>query len=162
MSLFSQETDMSSSTIVPESCHFQSTAKHRTDETPINCHVMAQRHFAWNLQDGILVVSVTQPRLVEEHVVHSLFNQLTGLLDETGHSRVALDFSCVKFLGTTTLGQLILFEKKVRARGGHLKLCGIPQEIFPIFRITRLHEYFSVHTTRAEAVLDFCRHSDSR
>lgn len=130
-------------------------AGHPLPNFPTDSTAGGDHGFDWVLEDGFIWVTLTNPRMVDEHLVTRLFNQLTGILSATGRSIVLIDFSQVRFLGTITLGQLIRFEKLLRVRSGCLQLCGIRDEIRPIFSVTRLDEYFTIHQSFPEAQRDF-------
>ena len=117
--------------------------------------LVAERRFQWRLDDGILVISLTPHRLVDDEVVNCVFNQLAGLLQETGRSLILLDFSRVRLFSTATLGRLVTLEKRLKSMCGQLQLCAIGPEICQIFQSTRLDQYFRIHQTVEEGVRDF-------
>jgi len=115
----------------------------------------SERPFEWSLQEGVLVISFTLRRLVDDDILDSTFQQLNALLNATGRSLMLLDFSAVRLLGTTALGRLITMEKLLKSRRGQFQLCGLGSEIRPIFQITRLDQYFRIHSSVEEGLRDF-------
>jgi anti-sigma B factor antagonist len=119
------------------------------------CATVNERPFEWSLQEGVLVISFTLRRLVDDAILDSTFQQLNALLNTTGRSLMLLDFSAVRLLGTTALGRLITLEQQLKSRRGQLQLCGLCVEIRPIFQITRLDQYFRIHSSVDEGLRDF-------
>jgi len=136
----------------PECFQIQSSDNNSIPESPVAYRAVAERQFDWREQDGIVIVSLKKARLIEDSVIISLFNQLNTLVEDVNQPQFILDFSRVNFLGTTSLGQLIRIEKKLRTRSAQLQLCGIHKNVFQIFRITRLDEYFKIQPTLVEAI----------
>ena len=55
-------------------------------------------------------------------------------------------------MSSSALGMLITLHKRIRERGGELRLCGIQPAILEVFVITRLNEIFQIAPTREQAV----------
>jgi anti-sigma B factor antagonist len=66
-----------------------------------------------------------------------------------------LNFSSVGFMSSAALGKLITLDKKVKAKGGVLKLCNIKPEIYEVFAITRLDRLFDIKKDESEALAAF-------
>jgi anti-sigma B factor antagonist len=65
---------------------------------------------------------------------------------------VVVDLSRVAFVDSRTLGALLEGQKRIRARGGELRVVVGRREVRRIFEITLLDRAFSLHPTRAEAL----------
>ena len=55
-------------------------------------------------------------------------------------------------LSSAALGMLIALHKRVREKGGVLRLCNIRSSIYEVFEITRLSEVLKILPSREEAV----------
>jgi anti-sigma B factor antagonist len=75
-----------------------------------------------------------------------------GAAIEEGALEVVLDLSETTFVDSMTLGVLLGAMKRVRARGGHLRLVVPGADVRRIFEITLLDRVFPLHETREEAV----------
>ena len=71
---------------------------------------------------------------------------------EQGPSAVVVDLSEVTFLDSMVLGVLLQGLKRLRARGGRLRLVAPPAEIRRIFELTLLDRLFELDSTREEAL----------
>jgi anti-sigma B factor antagonist len=72
---------------------------------------------------------------------------------EDGAQELVLDLSDTTFVDSMTLGVLLGAMKRIRARGGHLRLVVPGTDVRRIFEITLLDRVFTLHETREEAVL---------
>jgi anti-sigma B factor antagonist len=104
----------------------------------------SRRRLDVDLVEGILVVTFTTPRIVQEEDIQATFDQLLNLLVEKPGREYVLDFRKVQFLSSSVLGRLVLLQKNVAAAGGHLLLCGIAKEILEVFKITKLDKFFTI------------------
>ena len=75
------------------------------------------------------------------------------LLEQHFTYRVVLELDDVLLLSSQQIGELIVLEKRIRERGGLLKLCGLSAAAQQSLRLCRLGSQFHNHCDREEAVL---------
>jgi anti-sigma B factor antagonist len=73
------------------------------------------------------------------------------------NTRVVLDLSKVRFVDSSGLGFFISCLRKLMARGGDLKLCGMTKQVRAVFELVTMHRILEIHKTREEAVRAFQR-----
>ncbi len=112
-------------------------------------------HLIVSFEDGILLVELTDRRIVEHDTVAEIGEQLISLLEQRPGLRVLLNFAAVHQMSSSALGFLVSFAKKLDATGGQLKLCNILPQIYQAFVITRLHRVFEVHESANAALAAF-------
>ena|SRR3990167_6321807 len=80
-----------------------------------------------------------------------------NLLKQTSPSasRVVLDLSGVDFIDSACLGALIAVARRLREKGGDVKISGLNAEVKSIFQITRLDRVFEVFEKKEEAVSSY-------
>jgi len=71
------------------------------------------------------------------------------------HARLVLDLSRVRFVDSSGLGAFISCLRKLNAKGGDLKLCGMSKAVRAVFELVRMHRVFDILATREEAVRAF-------
>ena len=98
------------------------------------------------------VVEFTDKKILDEMSIMQIGEQLTELVAQADVPRIVVDFGTVVHMSSSALGVLITLHKRVREKGGQLRLCNIQPTIYEIFMITRLNEIFDVHASRAEAL----------
>lgn len=104
---------------------------------------------------GVTVVRFLERRILDELSIQEIGDELFGLVEQQGKSKILLDFQDVDFLSSAALGKLITMDKKVKNHGGQLMLCGIHPEIYKVFEITRLCEVFEIRPSHVEAIAAF-------
>ncbi|HEX2346092.1 MAG TPA: STAS domain-containing protein [Gaiellaceae bacterium] len=75
-----------------------------------------------------------------------------GAVIEAGASLLVVDLSRVTFIDSMALGILLEALKRLRARGGVLRIVGPRPDVRRIFEITLLDRIFPLDATRSEAL----------
>ena len=88
---------------------------------------------------------------VDLHTAPQLKEQLLAAIDE-GAVNLVVDLSLTTFIDSMTLGVLLGAVKRLRPRGGRLRIVCTDPSIRKIFEITLLDRVFSLYSTRAEAL----------
>ncbi|MEM8864997.1 MAG: STAS domain-containing protein [Planctomycetota bacterium] len=101
--------------------------------------------------EGILVVAVQAPRLVEDSVLEQLEKDVLSLIDKTTEERLIIDFGQVEFMSSSMLGKLVKIQKKCKEYKTKLKLASLSPDILQVFKITKLDKVFSIEKDVASA-----------
>jgi len=106
--------------------------------------------------NGVQVLRFRNAKILSEQSVRELGDRLMACIDAIpGSPRVAISFDGVNFLSSAGIGKLILLHRKIKERGGELKLCEIHPSTFDIFRVAHLHDYFDIRTDLNSALASF-------
>ena len=103
-------------------------------------------------QGSVSVVELVDKKVLDEASINQIGEQLFALAAASPQPRIVLDFTQVGHMSSSALGMIITLHKRVREKGGRLRLCNILPSIYEVFVITRLNEVFSICATRAEAL----------
>ncbi len=103
-------------------------------------------------QGKVTVVELIDKKILDEASIGQIADQLFALAAASGAPRLVLDFVNVGHMSSSALGMLITLHKRVREKGGRLRLCNIKPSIYEVFVITRLNEVFGICADRAEAL----------
>jgi anti-sigma B factor antagonist len=106
-------------------------------------------------QGGVLVVSFTESRILDEAKIRQVGDELVSTLNKTDEEKLLLDFRGVSFMSSAMLGTLVRFHKKCKEFKVRLKLCNIAPDIFTVFKITRLDKVFDIHDDASAAQAAF-------
>ncbi len=106
---------------------------------------------------GITVVNFAERKILEAAHIQDLGEELLHLAERDGNKDLLLDFDKVEFLSSAALNKLIILDKKIKGKGGQLKLCNMMPEIREVFVITRLNQLFDIVDTREKAFEGFKR-----
>lgn len=104
------------------------------------------------VENEITVVELLSQKILDEMVIAEIGEQLNQLVGRQEYPRLVLDFSHVSHMSSSALGMLITLHKRVREKGGHLRLCCVQPAIYEVFVITRLNEIFQINQSREEAL----------
>ena len=71
------------------------------------------------------------------------------------NTKLVLDLSRLRFVDSSGLGAFISCLRKLNAKGGDLKLCGMSKQVRAVFELVRMHRIFEICGTKEEAVRAF-------
>ncbi len=71
------------------------------------------------------------------------------------NTKLVLDLSRLRFVDSSGLGAFISCLRKLNAKGGDLKLCGMSKQVRAVFELVRMHRIFEIYHTKEEAVRAF-------
>ena len=78
------------------------------------------------------------------------------------HAKLVLDLSRLRFVDSSGLGAFISCLRKLNAKGGDLKLCGMSKQVRAVFELVRMHRVFDILGSKEDAVRAFERVPTSR
>lgn len=81
--------------------------------------------------------------------------EVAPLLEAT--TKLVLDLSRLRFVDSSGLGAFISCLRKLNAKGGDVKLCGMSKQVRAVFELVRMHRIFDIYDTKEEAVHAFAR-----
>jgi anti-sigma B factor antagonist len=103
----------------------------------------------------VTVVRFADRRILDEANIQEIGQELYQLVEEERRDQLLLNLCDVDFLASSALGKLITLQRKVKARGGTLKLSNVRPEIYEVFAITRLNAQFDIRDDEQEALAAF-------
>ncbi|MGD9647110.1 MAG: STAS domain-containing protein [Pirellulales bacterium] len=84
-----------------------------------------------------------------------LAQQLWATLDEHMTYRLVLELDQVEVLRSYLIGQLLLLGRRLHARGGTLRLCGLSPHNREALAAVRLEDHLPTYENRYEAIVGF-------
>jgi anti-sigma B factor antagonist len=75
------------------------------------------------------------------------------------NTKLVIDLSHLRFVDSSGLGAFISCLRKLNAKGGDLKLCGMAKDVRAVFELVRMHRVFDIFATKEDAVRAFQRAS---
>lgn len=102
---------------------------------------------------GVTVVTFRFRQILSEAAVQALSQHLQRLVAGSDR-RLLLNFSNVERLSSAVLGSVVALNRAVRQAGGKLALCGLRQDLFYLFTITRLDRQLDLYASEGEALQD--------
>lgn len=105
-----------------------------------------------DIQNNIAIVTLECENL-DAGSVKEFKAKLAPLLEE--HTYMIFDLSRVKFVDSSGLGVMLSCLRKLNAKEGDLKLCGMTKQVRALFELVRMQRIFDIMNTREEAVKSF-------
>ena len=99
-------------------------------------------------RDGWAVVAISGQ--VDLATAPVLKERMLALVAE-GHDRLVCDLTATEFLDSTALGALVSVLKRLRVKGGEMRLVCTSPSILKVFDITGLDRVFPIHASLDEA-----------
>ena len=90
-----------------------------------------------------------------------LADRIRALLDQN-RRRIVLDLTCVRYVDSSGLGELVESFSAARHRGGAVKLIGVTKRLSDLLVITKLLNVFERFDTQQDAVDSFGRRAAAR
>lgn len=95
-------------------------------------------------QGGADVVEFMRKDLLDEADIRQAGDEIYNHLKQRDDLRLVVDFHRVEHLSSAALGMVVALDKVVRMRKGQLRLAGINEEIYKVFKITKLHKLVKI------------------
>ena len=100
----------------------------------------------------VALVSIHSDHL-DASVTDELKRDMGPTLD--GHTKVVLDMSELRFVDSAGIGAILSCLRRLSAKDGDLKLCGVTKPVRASFEIARMHRIIDILDTRDEALTAF-------
>ncbi len=99
---------------------------------------------------GEVVVIQCHGRIVTGNEVFTLHARVSDAIEK--YDDVVLQLDQVEFVDSSGLGALMRLVQAARAKGGDLKLCGVPDKVRKVLQLTSLLAQFEVYDSIEEAI----------
>ncbi len=101
---------------------------------------------------GVVLVTVHGDHL-DASASDEFKRDLAPTLD--AHTKVVLDMSELRFVDSAGIGAILSCLRRLSAKDGDLKLCGVTKPVRASFEIARMHRIIDILDTREEALAAF-------
>jgi len=95
-------------------------------------------HLRTETDQGVLVLTITEPLLLDDEVGDALRRDLLGAVAYHQPKKVVLDFGGVRAVSSAAFRPVISLHRRVTEASGQLVLCGLSGMTSEVFRITGL------------------------
>jgi anti-anti-sigma factor len=96
------------------------------------------RHLKTRVQEGVLVLTITEPQLHGDKLAHALRQELLAVIAQPASSKVALDLQPVQAMSSEAFRPLLSLRRKLEEAGGRLVLCNLAPAVAKTLQATRL------------------------
>jgi anti-sigma B factor antagonist len=109
-------------------------------------------NFEVTRHDEVTIVEVTGQLIVGNR--QELKDDVLKLL-ESGVRKFLIDFKDTAYIDSSGLGVLVSLSKKIREKGGEMRLSDLNEDLRTLFELTKLDTLFHIADSRDEALKDF-------
>jgi anti-sigma B factor antagonist len=102
--------------------------------------------------DSVLVVKFVDKKVMDPARIERMGQELLALVDEGKVDNLLINFENVKFFSSAAINLLIVLEKRVRGRGGSIRLGSLRPEVRDLFSYTNLDSIFKIEEEQTESV----------
>lgn len=102
--------------------------------------------------DGVSLVDVTGRLTSFES---KAFREMIQRLLKNGHSNIVLNLTCLEYLDSSGIGELVGNYMSVIKQGGAMKVVGLAPKVEEILKVTQLHQVFPEFPDEASALESF-------
>ena len=97
-----------------------------------------QHHLTTSLQEGVLVLTITDKQVEGEEVPEALREEMLAALEQTGVHYVVVNFANTQLISSAAFRPLLALRRKLLQDGGRLVLCGLSKIVGDVFFTTRM------------------------
>jgi anti-anti-sigma factor len=108
--------------------------------------------FSSRIQGAAQVIRFSRTDVVDGQYIQQLGDDLYRHFKPVPSPRVVIDMENVRFLSSSALGMLIALKKVIERQDGKICLCRVHDDLYGVFKITKLHKLLGIHDTVEKAV----------
>lgn len=91
-----------------------------------------------SVDQGTLVLTITQPRIQGEEIALQLREQMQNAVAQAGVNRIVVDLQHVRYLSSVAFWPLLNLRRQMRDSGGRMIICGLNGDLEDIFTTTKM------------------------
>jgi anti-anti-sigma factor len=91
-----------------------------------------------SLEQGVLVLTIVQPRIQGEEAAEALHNELHTAVERAGAKWVVIDLQHARYLSSVAFWPLLSLRRQLLDAGGQLIICGLSGDIEDVFMTTKM------------------------
>jgi anti-anti-sigma factor len=110
------------------------------------------KHIEVSQRQPVTLIRLLDRHLLDEIEIQNVGRELFEAIDQADQKHLVLDLSRVELITSEGLGKLIGAQKRIAAKGGKMKLCGVCANIHHVFAVTKLDSLFEVEDTVDTAI----------
>jgi anti-anti-sigma factor len=104
---------------------------------------------------NVSVVRFKDKKVMDPARIEQLGVELLTLVNDGKPDNVLINFEDVNFFSSAAINKLIVLEKRVRARGGKIRLSNLAPVVRDLFSYTNLDSMFQIDPDQQQAIDSF-------
>jgi anti-anti-sigma factor len=91
-----------------------------------------------SVDQGVLVLIVTQQRIQGEETAQQMRDEMQHALEHAGVKRVVVDLQHVRYLSSVAFWPLLSLRRQLLNAGGRMIICGLSGDLEDVFMTTKM------------------------
>ena len=112
----------------------------------------ASARFSSELRNGIHLITFSRGDVLDAYYIEQLGDDLAAFAQTVETPRLVIEMDKVNHLSSAALGMLVTLKSTVEGRGGKICLANLRDELWKIFKLTKLHKVLKIHDSTEAAV----------
>ncbi|HLJ97101.1 MAG TPA: STAS domain-containing protein [Gemmataceae bacterium] len=96
------------------------------------------RHLTCQVEDNVLVLTITSTDLQDEKLADALAEELLDAVAQFGMHQIVLDMQRLRYISSVAFRPLLRLRSKLKEIGGRMILCGLTPAVGDIFFTTKM------------------------
>lgn len=118
--------------------------------------MIALSYFDVQQSGGVTELRLADSALFDVPRYEELRNELVDFVEQRRPSRLIVDFSLVGYCSTAVIAAVLMAKKRLDAKGGQMKLCGMSDAVHETFQMLKLDgTIFEIYADKTDAVNAF-------
>jgi anti-sigma B factor antagonist len=109
------------------------------------------------VERGVTHVAIDEVAITRQEEIDDFAKKMSEAIDRIAKPNLVVSFQNVKLICSRLLGVIAALQKKVRAKGGKIKLACVDENIRKVFNITQLDREIHIYNDVPAAVRSFKR-----
>lgn len=115
---------------------------------------MGERRLRMAQREDVLILRFEDSHLSAD-LAAEIGDEFNAAMAREQFKKILLDASNVNYACSDVINKLVVLNKKMREKGGKLKLCGLSPDIRQILAITRLDTIMDIAESESDALAAF-------
>lgn len=103
----------------------------------------------------VRIIEFTDTAILDQMRIDRIHNELEQIVTDAGLPKIILSFENVSHISSAMLGTLMSLNKKTKEAGGELRLAAINNNIYEVFKLTRLDKLLKIYKSTDQAMVKF-------
>lgn len=101
--------------------------------------------------ENVAIIKFKDEKMTDPARIEQLGLELLALADGESQPNLEINFDNVRFFSSAAMNKLIVLEKRIRSRGGSLRLSNLRPEVRDLFGYTKLDSIFQIEESQPES-----------
>lgn len=109
------------------------------------------------MNHGITQFNIEEVKIIRQEEMEDFSRQIADTIDRIDKPMIIISFESVRVICSRLLGEIVALNRKIRERGGKLKLACVSENIRKVFSITALDREIKIYPNMDAAVKSYRR-----